>query len=67
MFALGSSNRCPLYARKQTSLTVIRMSALCQKRTHALQQITSAAIVGKRVYSLGGFKDWAGSGGDVEK
>jgi len=43
------------------------MSALCQKRTHALQQITSAAIVGKRVYSLGGFKDWAGSGGDVEK
>ena len=44
-----------------------RMSAMCQKQTHALQQITSAAIAGKRVYNLGGFKDWADSGGEVEK
>src|SRR5262249_30200035 len=43
------------------------MSALCQKQTHALQQITSAAIAGKRVYNLGGFKDWADSGSEVEK
>ena len=27
----------------------------------------SAAIAGKRVYNLGGFKEWADSGGEVEK
>jgi hypothetical protein len=30
--------RCPLCPRKRTSLSGIAMSALCQKRTHALQQ-----------------------------
>jgi hypothetical protein len=30
--------RCPLYPQKQTSFSALAMSALCQKRTHALQQ-----------------------------
>ena len=60
-----SATQCPLYPRKRTLELGGVMSALCQKRTHALQQITSAAIAGKRVYSLGSFKDWADSGGEV--
>jgi hypothetical protein len=31
--------RCPLYPRKQTSPNTVAMSALGQKRTHALQQL----------------------------
>jgi hypothetical protein len=30
--------KCPLYPRKRTSITTAAMSALCQKRTHAVQQ-----------------------------
>ena len=37
-------DQCPLYPQKQTLLRVIGMSALCQKRTHALQQRTSDLI-----------------------
>src|SRR6516162_3089975 len=33
-----ASSRCPLYPRKRTSIERVGMSALCQKRTHALQQ-----------------------------
>src|SRR5262245_21875193 len=29
--------RCPLYPQKQTSLAAMVMSALCQKRTYAVQ------------------------------
>src|SRR5262249_36499487 len=36
--------RCPLYPQKLTLELSREMSALCQKRTHALQQSTSAAI-----------------------
>jgi hypothetical protein len=32
------STRCPLYPRKRTSLSMTGMSALCHKRTHAVQQ-----------------------------
>jgi hypothetical protein len=32
------SASCPLYPRKRTLLSAIAMSALCQKRTHAVQQ-----------------------------
>ena len=32
---------CPLYPRKQTSFGTVAMSALCHKRTHAVQQLTS--------------------------
>src|SRR5262249_33524316 len=44
------SGRCPLYPRERTSELNRVMSALCQKRTHALQQfyrysITSSARV----------------------
>ena len=31
--------RCPLYPRKRTWITTVMTSALCQKRTHALQQL----------------------------
>src|SRR5262249_46717197 len=41
---LDLSIRCPLYPRKRTSSDTSGMSALCQKRTHALQQ--------KRRYSI---------------
>jgi hypothetical protein len=30
--------RCPLYPQKRASFSPVPMSALCQKRTHALQQ-----------------------------
>ena len=30
--------KCPLYLQKRTSLSAVVMSALCQKRTHALHQ-----------------------------
>src|SRR5262249_13597612 len=46
---LRMSKCCPLYPRKRTSSDTTGMSALCQKRTHALQQkqhlysITSSA------------------------
>jgi len=33
---------CPLYPQKQTSIERVGMSALCQKRTYALQQITGS-------------------------
>jgi hypothetical protein len=36
--------RCPLCPRKRTSLSGIAMSALCQKRTHALQQSMPASF-----------------------
>src|SRR5215471_1632866 len=45
----GEASRCPLYPRKRTNSGPLGMSALCQKRTHALQQkqhlypITSSA------------------------
>jgi hypothetical protein len=39
--AMGSMNRCPLYPQKRTSLSTVVMSALCQKRTHAVQQISA--------------------------
>jgi hypothetical protein len=44
--------QCPLYPRKQTSVSATTMSALGQKRTHAPQQkdgysITSSAIESK--------------------
>ena len=45
MSALGQertsrpSDQCPLYPQKRTSELSRGMSALCQKRTHALQQI----------------------------
>ena len=47
MSALGQSGRdvfkfrCPLYPRKRTFAHAIRMSALGQNQTDALQQITS--------------------------
>ena len=49
------ANRCPLYPQKRTSVERLRMSALCQKQTHAVQQkgrysITSSA----RASSVGG-------------
>src|SRR5215471_6939567 len=34
----GTSNQCPLYPQKRTSLRVIGMSALCQKRTLRLSR-----------------------------
>src|SRR5262245_37875637 len=34
----GVSGQFPLYSQKRTSLSAIAMSALCQKRTYALQQ-----------------------------
>src|SRR5215469_5511838 len=34
----GISNQCPLYPRKQTLELSRVMSAMCQKRTHAVQQ-----------------------------
>ena len=34
------SARCPLYPQKRTLVERVAMSALCQKRTHALQQKT---------------------------
>ena len=36
------SDGCPLYPRKRTSLSKMVMSALCQKRTHALHKWTSS-------------------------
>jgi len=30
--------RCPLYPQKRTLISTAAMSALCQKRTHAVQQ-----------------------------
>jgi hypothetical protein len=33
-----TSDQCPLYPQKQTSLNDVVMSAKCHKRTHALQQ-----------------------------
>src|SRR6516165_5656945 len=37
----STSASCPLYPRKRTFVERVRMSALCQKRTHALQQTVS--------------------------
>src|SRR5262249_35719577 len=37
----SASIRCPLYPQKQTLITSVEMSALCQKRTPAPQQRTS--------------------------
>src|SRR6516225_10752947 len=34
----AKSRRCPLYPQKRTLVECSRMSALCQKRTHARQQ-----------------------------
>src|SRR5262249_43464478 len=34
----GKSDRCALYPQKRTSWSGIAMSALCQKRTYAVQQ-----------------------------
>jgi hypothetical protein len=36
--------RCPLYPQKRTFGSTAGMSALCQKRTHALQQIAVTAL-----------------------
>jgi hypothetical protein len=36
--------RCPLYPQKRTSVECPGMSALCQKRTHALQQKAPSRI-----------------------
>jgi hypothetical protein len=41
----GRCDRCPLYPQKQTSLNTVVMSALCRKRTHALQQKAVACYV----------------------
>src|SRR5262249_35144416 len=38
---LDLSIRCPLCSRKRTLSDTTGMSALCQKRTHAVQQISS--------------------------
>ena len=49
--------QCPLYPQKRTLLSTIVVSALCQKRTHALQQktlysITSSARASPEVSSI---------------
>ena len=36
--------RCPLYPQKRTLAERIGMSALCQKRTYAVQQIPTYSI-----------------------
>ena len=36
--------QCPLYPQKRTLVERVRMSALCQKRTHALQQFCRYSI-----------------------
>src|SRR5215472_6726054 len=41
--------KCPLYLQKRTSLSAVVMSALCQKRTHALQQIGSGNSFGTSI------------------
>ena len=43
----GRSEQCPLYPQERTLVERIVMSALCQKRTHAPQQLFDARIVGK--------------------
>jgi hypothetical protein len=35
---LGTFSQCPLYPQKRTLIERVRMSALCHKRTHAVQQ-----------------------------
>ena len=67
-----ASTRCPLYPQKRTWIGTAVMSALCQKRTHALQQkgLLFDRLVGARVqdekeadrstlrrYSIGGDDD----------
>ena len=39
-----TSNQCPLYPQKRTSMSTIAMSALCQKRTFRFYSITSSAV-----------------------
>src|SRR5262249_30341243 len=36
----GATRSCPLYPQKRTWITAVVMSALCQKRTHAVQHKT---------------------------
>jgi hypothetical protein len=54
------SDRCPLYPQKQTFVAVTGMSALCQKRTPALQQFTSAAKHWAAVGACGYVAQWQG-------
>jgi hypothetical protein len=48
------SEPCPLYPQKRTLELTLGMSALCQKRTHALQQKGQLfdQLVGTREYRL---------------
>jgi hypothetical protein len=46
------SDPCPLYPQKRTFVTATGMSALCQKRTHALQQFCCYSITWS---ALGGY------------
>src|SRR5215831_13984721 len=47
---LDLSIKCPLYPRKRTLSDTTGMSALCQKRTYAVQQIAAYSMypIGKR-------------------
>ena len=40
----GGLAECPLYPQKRTWISTAVMSALCQKQTHALQQILPYSI-----------------------
>jgi hypothetical protein len=51
---LDPNIRCPLYPRKRTSSDTSGMSALCQKRTFELQQISYSMISVARARSAGG-------------
>ena|SRR6516165_4486108 len=40
----GTSNQCPLYPQKRTSIEPVGMSALCQQRTSVSYAINSSAL-----------------------
>src|SRR5262249_6373973 len=48
----SSSNQCPLYPRKRTLLTVIGMSALCQKQTYGTAANNRQSRIGADEFSV---------------
>jgi hypothetical protein len=44
-------DQCPLCPRKRTLFTAARMSALCHKRTHALQQTAAYSITSSAAFN----------------